>query len=166
MSWRKSTVISVAALAWSTTAFGGTHEVHRRQQKPRRDARVIPSASIRPGIEGTEKRSPVGIAKVRLDPPPPWEKENAAVLKFQMSNGSSSTLADIVFEVSIVEERRGQLETPRRVLAGPFAIRGTSVLDPGYTADYEILLRNISTPCGCAANVRVLSFRSIEGSGS
>lgn len=83
-----------------------------------------------------------------------------------MSNGSSTTLADIVLEVSIVEERRrGHVDTPRRVLAGPFAIRGTTVLDPGYTADYEILLRNISATCRCAANVRVLSFRSIEGSG-
>ena len=40
------------------------------------------------------------------------------------------------------------------------------VLDPGYTADYEILLRNISATCRCAANVRVLSFRSIGGSGA
>ena len=76
--------------------------------------------------------------KLQFDPPPPREKENSAILKFHMSNGSSSTLTDIVFEVSIVEELRCRhLDTRRRVFAGPFAIRGTIVLDHGYTA-YEI----------------------------
>ena len=82
-----------------------------------------------------------------------------------MSNVGSSTLADIVFEVSIVEEpQQEHFEIARRVLAGPFTIRGKIVLDPGYTADCEILLRNISPTCKCAANVHVLSFRLIADS--
>ena len=121
---------------------------------------------MRPDIENPATVSPLAIAKVRLDPPPPEEKENAAVLKFQMSNGGSSTLTNIVFEVVIVEEReREHPNTRNRVIAGPFAIRGKTVLDPGYTADCEILLRNILPTCRCAAKVRVLSFRSIGGSG-
>ena len=167
MSWRNSTAVGIVVLAWSTTTVAGTHEFHRGLRNSQRDATAVPSAAIRHTIERTAEGSPVGIAKVRLDPPPPGEKEHVAVLTFQMSNRSSSTLADIIFEVSIVEERRrGHLYTPRRVLAGPFAIRGTIVLDPGYTADFEILLRNISATCRCAANVRVLSFRSIGDSGS
>jgi hypothetical protein len=166
MSWRNSTVIGIVALAWSTTAFAGTHEFHRGQRKSQRDATAVASAAIRLDSERPAKGSPLGIAKVRFDPPPPGEKDSSAVLKFQMSNGSSSTLTDIVFEVSIVEElRRGHLDTPRRALAGPFAIRGTMVLDPGYTADCEILLRNMPPNCRCAAKVRILSFRSIEDSG-
>lgn len=166
MSWRNSTVIGIVALAWGTTAFGGMHEIRRGQLKSKRDATAVRSAPVRPDIERPARVSPLGLGKVRLDSPPPWENENSAVLKFQMSNGSSSTLTDVVFEVSIVEElRRGHLDTPRRVLAGPFAIRGKIVLHPGYTADYEILLRNISPTCRCAANVRVLSFRSIGDSG-
>jgi hypothetical protein len=162
MSCRNSTVIGMVALAWGTTAFAASHELQRGRLKARRDATAVRSAPIRPDVERTAKGSPLGIARVRLDPPPPGERKNAAILKFRMSNRSSSTLADIVFEVSIVEERRrGHLDRPRRVLAGPFAITGTIVLDPGYTADYEILLRNISAPCRCAANVRVLSFRSM-----
>ena len=158
-------VVGVVVLACSTTLFADTREV-RPQQKPESEAQVGPQAPFRSAAEGTVESPPVEIAKIRLDPPPPGETENAAVLRFRMSNGSASTLADIVFEVSIVEDRRGRLDTPRRTLAGPFAIRGTTVLDPGYTAEYEILLRNISTPCQCRANVRVLSFRSIEESGS
>jgi hypothetical protein len=164
MSWRNGTVVGVIALAWNTTAFAHTHEVHREQLKSKSDATAPPP--IRPDIKKPATLPSLGITKIRLDPPEPGEQENSAVLKFQMSNESSSTLTDIVFEVSIVEDaQRGQLDTPRRLLAGPFAIRGKIVLDPGYTADCDILLRNISPMCRCAANVRVLSFRSIGDSG-
>lgn len=167
MSCRNGTVVGIVALAWSTTAFAGTHECHRDQRKSQRDATAVPPAAIGPRIKGTAKGSSLRIARVRLDPPPPGEKENSAVLKFQLSNGISTTLADIVLEVSIVEELwPGHMDKPRRILAGPFTIRGTIVLDPGHTADYEIFLRNISATCRCAANVRVLSFRPIEDSGS
>jgi hypothetical protein len=165
MSWRNSTVIGIVTLTWGMTAFAGTHEFHRGQLKSKRGAATVPSPPIRPDIN-KPATLPLGIAMVRLAPPPPGEKENSAVLKFQMSNGSSSPLTDIVFEVSIVEEPQHQhLDATSPVLAGPFAIRGKIVLDPGHTADYEILLRNISARCRCAANVRVLSFRSIGDAG-
>ena len=155
-------MVGIVALTWGTTASAGTHEIHRGQLKSQRDARPVPSAAVRPDIHEPAKASPLGIAKVRLDPPPPGEKENSAVLKFQMSNGGANTLTDIVLEVVIVEEReREHPYTPNRVIAGPFVIRGRIVLDPGYTADFKILLRHISPTCRCAANVRVLSFRSI-----
>ena len=165
MSRRNSTVIGIVALAWGTTAFAATHEIRRGQVKPKPDATAVRADPIRPDIERPAKVSPLVIAKVRLDSPPAWDNENSAVLKFQMSNGSSSTLTDIVFEVAIVEApQREHLDAPRRILAGPFAIRGKIVLDPGYTADCEILLRNMSPTCRCAAKVRVLSFRSIDDS--
>jgi hypothetical protein len=162
MSWRTRVVVGIGALTWGTTPFAMTHELHRGQLQSQRGAAAAPSPAIRPDIDRTAKGSPIGIANVRLDPPPPGEKENSAVLKFQMSNAGSSTLADIVFEVSIVEKPQHEhFDTVRRVLAGPFTIRGKVVLDPGYTADCEILLRNISPTCKCAANVHVLSFRLI-----
>lgn len=163
MSWRNSTVVGIVALAWTTTAFAGMHEVHREQLKSNRDATGSPP--FRRAIKKSATLPSLGIAKIRLDPPEPGVQENSAVLKFQVSNESSSKLTDIVLEVSIVEEpRRGPLDTPRRVLAGPFAIRGKIVLDAGYTADCEILLRNISPTCRCAPKVRVVSFRSIRDS--
>ena len=161
MIWRKSTVIGVVTLASGITAFAGTREFHRGQLKSKPDPVTVPSPPIRPDTK-TPRKLPLVIARVRLDPPPPGEKENSAVLKFQMSNRSSSTLTDIVFEVSIVEKPQDEhLDTPSEVLAGPFVIRGKMVLDPGYTADCEIFLRDISPACNCAANVRVRSFRSI-----
>jgi hypothetical protein len=166
MSWRNSTVIGMVALAWGSTAFADPHELHRSQRQSQRDVTAVSPPAIQLDIERPATGFPLGIAKVRFDPPPPGEKDSSAVLKFQISNRSSSTLTDIVVEVSIVEElRRGHLDTRKRVLAGPFAIRGTIVLDAGYTADYEILLRNMSPTCRCAAKVRVVSFRSIEDLG-
>ena len=83
-----------------------------------------------------------------------------------MSNVHSTRLTDIVFEVSIVEEPDHEhVHVARRVVGGPFVIRGKFVFDPGDTADCEILLRNMSATCRCAAKVRVLSFRSIDDSG-
>ena len=159
-------MVGIVALTWGTTACAATREIHRGRLKSLPEAKAVPSAAVRPYKEEPAKASPLGIAKVRLDPPPPRE-ENSAVLKFQMSNGGSNTLTDIVFEVVIVEEheREQHPNTPNWVIAGPFVIRGKFVLNPGYTADCEILLRNISSNCSCAANVRVLSFRSIGDSG-
>jgi hypothetical protein len=166
MSWRTSTVVGIAAMTWGMPAFAATPEVHFRQlSKP--ETTAVRSAPIRPAGEDSAELPPISIAKVRLDPAPPGEKKNSAVLKFQLSNGSSNTLTDIVFEISIVDElQREHLDTPSRVLAGPFEVRGTIVLDPGDTADCEILLRNVSSECSCAATVRVLSVRSLPDSGS
>jgi hypothetical protein len=159
-------VVGIVALTWGPIAFAGASEFHRGQLNSQRNARAVPPAVIRPDTERPGRVSSLEIAKVRLDPPPPGERENAAVLKFQMCNGGSSTLTDIVFEVAIVEGReRAHPNTPNRVLAGPFEIRGKTVLDPGDTADFEILLRSISPTCRCAAKVRVLSYRSKGGSG-
>ena len=103
MSWRNSTVIGIVALAWGTTAFADTHEIHRGQLKSKRDATAVSSAAFDLTSKNLQRCLPrdcEGSAR----PSSTGEKENSAVLKFQMSNGSSSTLTDIVFEVSIVEE--------------------------------------------------------------
>ena len=167
MTWRNSTVVGIVTLIWGTTAFAGMDEISRGQLKSKGDAIPVRSAPIRPNIEKPAKLSAIRIAKIRVESPPPGENdENSAVLKFQISNTSSSTLTDIVFEVSILEEpQREDLDMARRILAGPFAIRGKIVLDAGYTADCEILLRNMSPTCECVADVRVLSFRSFGHSG-
>jgi hypothetical protein len=163
MRWRNSTVVGIIVLAWVPRAVAVKDEIHPDQSTSKRDATAIRSAPIRPDIENPKEVSPIAIAKVRLDSPPPWENNNSAVLKFRMSNGSSSTLTDIVFEVEIVEDpQREHRDTPGRILVGPLAIRGKIVLEPGYTADCEILVRNMSPTCRCAPKVRVLSFRSLE----
>jgi hypothetical protein len=164
MSSSRGVVVGIAVLTCGPTFFAITHANQRRQANSQRDAASVSSKALPPDIERDAEKSPLGIAEVWLDHAPP-EEGNAAVLKFHMSNAGSTGLTDIVFEVSIVEEPRHEQVDTRRVLAGPFVIRGKFVLDPGNTADCEILLRNMSPTCGCAAKVRILSFRSIENSG-
>jgi hypothetical protein len=164
MSGWKGIVVGIAALTWGMTSFASTHANQSRQANSQRDAAAVSSKALRPDIERATENSPLGITEIRLDHAPP-EEANAAVLKFRMSNVSSTGVTDIVFEVSIVEEPRHEHVDTRRVLAGPFKIRGKFVLDPGNSADCEILLLNMSPACRCAAKVRILSFRSIENSG-
>ena len=164
MSWSRGVVVGIAALTSGTTSFASTHANHGRQANSQRDVAAVSSKALRPDIERAAEKSPLGITGVWIDHAPS-EEENAAVLKFHMSNAGSTLLTNIVFEVSIVEEARHEHVDTRRVLAGPFVIRGKFALDPGNTADYEILLRNMSPACRCAAKVRILSFRSIENSG-
>jgi hypothetical protein len=107
---------------------------------------------------------PLKITDVRIEDFQPERKEQPSIiLKFHATNESASTLTSIVLAISLIEspeqERRG---VAPEVLAGPFIVRGEVVLEPGYTADYEMVLRNISRDCGCAAEVRVLSLRSLH----
>ena len=165
MSWRKSIVVGVVALPLGTTVFASTHGIHHERPTPQQDATAVASKTRQPSIERSVEGSPVGIAGVRLGSSPPGD-ENAALLKFRMSNLHSTRLTDIVFEVSIVEEHDHEhADLTRRVVGGPFVIRGKFVLDPGDTADCEIRLRNMSPTCKCDAKVRVLSFRPIDNSG-
>lgn len=158
-------MVGVVTLSWGTTVFASTHGIHHERSTPQQDATAVASKTRQRSIERSVEGSPVDIAAVRLGFPPPGE-ENAALLKFRMSNVHSTRLTDIVFEVSIVEEPHHEhVDITRRVVGGPFVIRGKFVLDPGDTADCEILLRNMSPTCRCAAKVRVLSFRSIDDSG-
>ena len=87
-------------------------------------------------------------------------------MKFELSNQSSATISNVLFAVSILKDDRvtgGR--TPMRLLAGPFAVRVKATLDPGHTAEYEMLLRHLAPTCECVARVRVLSFRSSGDTG-
>ena len=64
-------------------------------------------------------------------------------------------MTDVLLEVSILEQLPpGEPLRSRRVLAGPFFVRGTAVLQPGYTINYEMLLHNLSSDCSCVPKVR------------
>lgn len=77
-------------------------------------------------------------------------------------NASSLTLTEIIFEIRILE-RLGHNDSsaPSPLLAGPFTIRGNILLESGYTADFEMLLRNLSLVCRCSPRVQVVSVRSL-----
>jgi hypothetical protein len=86
------------------------------------------------------------------------------VLKFHISNDGSAAMEEMVLAISIIQRRTPAVSSaPPRILAGPFVLRADVVLQPGYTTDYEIVLRNISLDCGCKAQVRVIFARRSSG---
>ena len=85
------------------------------------------------------------------------------MLKFDLLNASPAGLTDLLLEISIMEKPDGL--APGRMLVRPFRIRGNVVLKSGYTVDYELLLRALSSDCDCVASVDVLSVRTVPASG-
>jgi hypothetical protein len=106
---------------------------------------------------------PLRVEHVRLEPAPAINTPPATILKFDLFNVSATRVTDVVLEVTLfVEEPEADRGSrARRVLVGPFTIRGSVVLESGYTVAYEMLLRSFSAECGCVANVSILSVRSL-----
>jgi hypothetical protein len=129
-----------------------------------RDAGAIAGADTRPSgdrVVAVSVPTPVKIQHVRLAPAPGAEQP-ATLLEFDMLNDSVDLITDVVVQISIVEKSTDRKTLPR-VLAGPFTIKGETVIKPGYTINYQMLMRNLSSDCDCIANVGVLSARPLTG---
>jgi hypothetical protein len=139
MSWWRSTVIGIAALAWGVPGVVATDEVERGQLPARRDA-AHPSTPARADVDMGIAQSALKIAKM---------------------------VRAVVFQISLVEDvSRGRTEAPERVIAGPFTIEAKFDLEPADSAEYEALLRNLPTDCRCAPRIRVLAVRFFADSGA
>jgi hypothetical protein len=108
--------------------------------------------------------SPLRIGNVRLEAAPAAEPAPSTVLKFEMLNQGLQRLTDVLLEIVIVEKQdldHDDVGLPRLVV-GPFTIRGSVTIESGYTVNYELLLRNLSSDCGCVATVSVVSARALS----
>jgi hypothetical protein len=166
--WPKTAAIIGAILLASDVSVhtaAGSYDACRGQVKLYPDGLIRDGAS-RLDLKPTPERSPLRVAHVRLEPAPAMKTLPFSVLKFDLFNVSSNRLTDVVLEISIVEKPDpDQVLGSRRVLVGPFTVRGSVVLESGYSINYEMLLRNFSSDCSCVANVDVLSVRSLPDSG-
>jgi hypothetical protein len=129
-----------------------------------RDAGPITGSDTRPAgdrVAAVSVPMPVKIEHVRLAPAPDAATPST-VLEFDMLNDSVDRITDVVVQISIVEKSTDR-NAPPHVLAGPFTIKGDTVIEPGYTINYQMLMRNLSSDCDCVANVGVLSVRPLTG---
>jgi hypothetical protein len=102
----------------------------------------------------------VFIRNIRFKAAPPVNGSPAARVTFEIHNESQHSLADIVLAVSLVEPRsRNDPKAERAIVAGPLTIQSKAVLLPGYSFDYDVTLRNISSDCRCVPAVRVVQAR-------
>jgi hypothetical protein len=105
------------------------------------------------------------VENVRLEAPVPPETIPSSLLKFDVFNGGSTPLTDLILEISILEKSAAK-ESAGRALVRPFQIRGGIVLQAGYTINYEMLLRSLPSDCRCVANVDVVSVHWLPEAGS
>jgi len=121
---------------------------------------TIPADDARERVVAVSAPVPVKIRHVHLKPAPGVDTP-ATTLEFDMLNDSGDPVTDVVVEISIVEKSTNH--EPPHIVAGPFTIKGEAVLEPGYTIKYQMIMRNLSSDCDCAANVGVLSARPVPG---
>ena len=109
----------------------------------------------------------VRVRNIRLEASPPVGDSVSATLKFDVHNDGSKNLIHMVLSVSLLDApHRGAPAALPLVLVGPFKVRASHVLPPGYSVHYEIRLRNVSSDCNCVPTVDVLEagFAAEEGS--
>jgi hypothetical protein len=123
------------------------------------DKRVEPHTLNRGALVNDASRLPLRVQRVRFEPAPSISASPATVLKFDLLNASVNRVATPLLQIAIIEKT--EPFAPRRILVGPFTIRGEVVLEAGYILSYEMLLRNFSSHCNCVANVDVVSVRSL-----
>ena len=106
----------------------------------------------------------IKIKKVRLEPPEEGDASTTAVLRFDAVNDSADRLTDLVLEISIV--RKGSTSDPATspVISRPFTVEEKRIIEPGYSLQYEIVLKNVSSDCDCRTSVQVRSARSVSAS--
>lgn len=165
MTFCRKTISVIIALGMSVSAHALTSAADVRPDRPSKGTDKIvpgPTVSTHPDLSVTNEGLPVSIANVRLEPAPPLETSPSMTLKFAIANEGPTSVSDIILEISIVEKAKSEHpESARRILVGPFTIRGDVVLRAGYTMNYEMLMRNLSSECGCLATVDVLSARPL-----
>ena len=158
-----SAIIGALALACgvSLNATKGASHDSVDQTKARRGIISIPDDPKR--VEAAARL--LKVENVRLEAPVREEASPSTILKFDVVNGTSAPLTDLVLEISILE-KSAPTELAGRAIVRPFKIRGSVVLQAGYTINYEMLLRNLSSDCRCIANVDVVSVHWLPETGS
>jgi hypothetical protein len=146
MRTRKFLVVAVGAAAVCLSA---------RVFEPRLGAAPNSFFTVTP----SKDRLPLQIDNVRFEAGS-HPDESAVLLKFDVSNTSPRTLTRPLLEITIFEKTSAAvLPKLRRALAGPFLLRAETVLEPGFIMTCELLLRNLTAPCRCDAEVTLVSVR-------
>jgi hypothetical protein len=110
--------------------------------------------------------SPPGIKikQVRLEPPDEGDTSKTAVLRFDAVNDSAERLTDLVLEISIVRKPPTSDSATVPIIRQPFTVQEKRIIEPGYSLQYEIVLKNVSSDCDCRTSVQVRSARSLPAS--
>jgi len=112
------------------------------------------------GLAGRSSTLPLTVQNIRMEAPDSFVDSPAAVVRFDLFNAGVTPLTAITLEISVLEKSSDDRQSGRPIVH-PFRIRGDLVLDPGYTVNFGMLLRNLSSDCVCIAKVDVISVRAL-----
>lgn len=124
---------------------------------------VFGAASL---VRAAAPEKAVKVQNIRLVPASDDDKLPFATLAFDMLNDGTTRVTNIVLAISVTESRPSeQVEPSEHVVVGPFTIREKVVLQPGYSMEYELRLRNLAaTNCSCKGRVEVVSVETVPES--
>ena len=125
-----------------------------------RPAPQVPGTSD-PTVSPEPPASELKVRNLRLDEPAVEVSRPAVILKFDLLNDSPSRVTDVLIEIAIVE-KPSRNPGSRRFVAGPITMRGYATIEPGFTVEYKVLLRNLSSDCACEPQVTVVSARPVQ----
>ena len=149
-------------LAWTVCAV--VPEVGAAAEGVPQATRSTPMGTPKSSLEGSaESALSVIIDKIRLEPAPHRESDPFTTLKFDLVNSGNHYVTSLRLQISIAETREHiRPDEAVIVLVRPFIVHNDVVLNPGYSMNYEMLLRGLSAAdCHCVASVNVVSVRSL-----
>jgi hypothetical protein len=144
----------------------GAHFHHGELGTPTPSAAAEPRlANLAESVNAPNGVSSLVAENIRLESPPPTEPPPSTLLKFDLFNRRSTALTELVLEIAVIEKREPEPSSPEgRALAGPFRIRGDVVIEPGYSIEFSLLLRNLRSGCRLLGDCRSC-FRSLAIAG-
>lgn len=101
------------------------------------------------------------IANVRLQEPPPSTPQPSTLLTFDLTNDGVLPVTDIKLQIEIHELGLASSEAPQRAIVRPFEVLGSAIIEPGFTVEYSMVLRNLALDCRCEAGVTVVSASAV-----
>jgi len=141
----------------ASTVFGGGVLAQQGNAASVNTSRESPTPTP-PSDAASDRGFPVRVSNVRMEHSTDGIGAPTTIVKFHTSNDGTVAIEHVVFAISIVVQPASRSSGARpRVLAGPFVVRAHVGLEPGFTADYEIGLRDVSAACGCTPDVRIVS---------
>ena len=114
------------------------------------DKRVEHLTLDRSALVDNAARLPLRVQRVGLEPAPPMSTvaRGPCIRVRSVQSKREPTCRPVTADRN---RREAEPFAPRRILVGPFTIRGEVVLEASYILTYEMLLRNFSSDCNCVA---------------
>ena len=153
--------IGVLVVAFSVVLTATEDECGRRFDEQSSQG-SLGGSDVSKSAGATDRSStlPLTVQNIRMEAPDSFVDSPSAVLRFDLFNAGVTPLTAITLEISVLEKSSDDRQSGRPIVH-PFRIRGDLVLDPGYTVNFGMLLRNLSSDCVCIAKVDVISVRAL-----